>query len=257
MKRLLIPLSVMILMAIPGIAQQKTMVSLTKVKFGKTAEYIAAFNTAIAPALDRLVADGVIQSYGLDVDVLHSAGQPNVVGWFSASSFANLQKAVDASTVAAAAHPSEAKLLMENTDQDTHVDLLLTSSAGKFGKVPEGAKPFTNVAFFKVKPGKESDWSQFGKKYYQPVYDKLVDEGTIYGYQILMQTLHTEDPGSAWVVVTMPDMAAIDKMEAAFEGAMKMLTPSERSMMQGAIRDQTDEAAHRDQLMRAAAFRMK
>ncbi|HEY3743708.1 MAG TPA: hypothetical protein VGL53_27880 [Bryobacteraceae bacterium] len=242
----------------PAAAASKTMLSLYKVDFGKLPAFTAAFNTAIAPALDQLLADGVIQSYGVDNDVLHIPGQPNVTAWITAATYGDIQKAEDATWAAVYAHPSEAKVLLESSDMSAHEDLILETVSSVSGKVPAGVKPFRSVFLFKLKPGSsESEWYKLGAKYYKPLYEKLVKDGVVYSYEVLAQAMHTQDPGNTWVFVLIPDMAALDKIDAAFEAAMKSMTPAQSSIMEKSILNLSDDAAHRDHLMRAIVFKSK
>lgn len=248
--------------ALPAAAQSekppssKTMLALYKVAFEKVPAFTAAFNAAIAPALDQLVADGVIQSYGVDNDVLHIPGKANVTAWFTAATYGDIQKAEDATWAAVFAHPAEAKVLLESCDMSAHEDLLVETVSSAIGTVPAGAKPFRSVLFFKLKPGKESDWFKLGEKYYLPIYEKLVKDGVVYRYEVITQSMHTEDPGNAWVSILIPDMAALAKIEAVFDAKMKSMTPEEHKLM-NSLGDLSDDAAHRDFLMRALVFKSK
>ncbi len=238
-------------------AEQKIMVAVYKVDFGKLDAYVEAINKAATPALDRLLEDGVIQAYGVDLDALHSAGQPNVAAWFSASTYGNLQKADDAVLAAIGAHPAEAKVLLESADMNAHEDYLLEAVMSKFGRIPAGAKPVSTLSQMRIKPGKMKEWRQASEKYFKPIYDKLVDDGAIYSYQALVQGVHTKDPGDVWLLVQMPDMGAIDKLDQAFEARMQAMTPAERSIFENLEATLLVESAHRDGLMRSAIFRTK
>ncbi|MGA2596640.1 MAG: hypothetical protein ABSH09_06555 [Bryobacteraceae bacterium] len=256
MRNYLITLAAGILFTLPATAQPKTLVALYKVQPGKMPEYVAALNKMVVPVLDRLVEDGTIQAYGIETGVLHSPGEPNLAAWFTAPDYARIQKADDAVLAAIASHPEEARILLEEADMNAHRDMLLESSVEKLGKVPDGVKPFVALAYFRVKPGKDGDFDKFGEKFYSPVYEKLIKDGSVYSYQVLRQAFHSDDPDGAWVVVTVPDMAALDKLDAAFGAKMKALTPAERSMMDNSGRELSDISAHRDYLMRCVAYRM-
>lgn len=261
MLKITIPLLAMALCPLAASAQEQrsiTMVALYKVKPGRMGEFLSAAGKVIAPVLDKLVADGVIQAYGLDTDVLHEAHEPNVAGWFNVTSYANLQKAEDAINAAQAAAPAESQVMLSAADMDAHRDMLLETVSAKFGKAaPMGAKPVTSIAVFKLRPGKGGDWMKAGDRYYKPTYDKLVADGVIYGYQVLQPVFHGADGDVRLVLVSHPDMAAMDKVDAAFAAAIKALSPAERSLMAGSMRDTTDEAAHRDYLMRAVFFKTR
>ncbi|HLJ46295.1 MAG TPA: hypothetical protein VKU01_09825 [Bryobacteraceae bacterium] len=250
-------LAVAFLLASPAAAETKSMVALYKVQFGKLNEYIATLKAVVAPALDRLVSDGVIESYGVDIDVLHSPNQPNLAAWFSGPTYASLQKADETVLAALASHPQESRMLLEGADMNAHSDLLLEASTSKFGHIPDGAMPFKMLIYERVKPAKISDYLKYGTKYFTPVYDQLIKDGVVYGYQVFEQAVHTQDPGGIWIVVTVPDMATLDKLDTVFEARMKAMPPDEKSIMENSTRDWTDEAAHRDYVMRAVAFKMK
>ena len=235
-------------------AQPKTMVALFKTKFGKMPAFVGAMQKTTIPALDQLLAQGVIQAYGLDTDVLHTGG-PNMALWFSAPSYGAIQKANEAVMGSLEKHPAEAAAIGEAADLDAHTDLLLEVTHAKFGKIPAGALPVTNLSLFRVKTGKDKDWERAAAKYFQPLYDKLVDDGVIYGYQYLAQGMHTENPGDTWFLVSMPDMSAMDKIDAAFAARMKAMSADERSIFEHLLPTLQEDAEHRDYIMRSIAFK--
>lgn len=238
-------------------AGPKTMVALYKIQFGRMNECIAALNTAVTPVLDRLMSEGAIDSYGIDIDVLHVPNMPNLAAWFSGPTYAGMQKANDAVLAALASHPQQAKLLLDSADMNAHADMLLETEDSKFGSVPAGAMPFRLLVQQRVKPGKLEEYMRFGAKQFAPVYEQLVKDGVIHGYEVLAPALHTEEPGTLWILMTMPDMAAMDKLDAALEAKMKSLSAAERSIVENTRRQLTEEAGHRDFLMRSVVYKRK
>jgi hypothetical protein len=77
-------------------------------------------------------------------------------------------------------------------------------------------EPLTYVGTFKVKPGKEESFVNFVKKYDQPMFEKLMAEGTVLAWGLDAALLHHQGEATHNLWVSVPSYAAVDKLLAAF-----------------------------------------
>lgn len=234
-----------------------TSVALFKVKPDKLGDFLAASGKVFNPVLDKLLASGTVLAYGMDVDMFHSAGEPNVVGWYVVASRSSMQKTEEAMERAQMQNPAAMKIFLEASDINAHRDLFLSRITGKVGRAPAGVKPYTQVSYFKANPGKGLDLNKGFEKYFKPIYDKLVDDGVILAYEFADEAIHSQGMSSRWVILQVADLAALDKAEAAIAAARAAMSPAERSIMLSAGREAIDDSAHRDHLYHAAFFASK
>ena len=109
----------------------------------------------------------------------------------------------------------------------------------------------------RVKPGHMQEFMELFRKYDKPVYEKLVADGVIYAYELDTEAVHTMEPGLMWTIVTMPNLAAKDKVNAAFEEANKNLPEAERNMIQKLYLDVVVPGSHRDSLSISQVYKAK
>jgi len=219
-------------------------------------ERFVEMSQMILAALEKLRQSGTIQGYGIDSDILHTQ-KPNVVFWFAAENWAGIyegQKAVQSSLKANA---DKMKDLYAVADFDKHQDLLVRSVERGGRAVPQGVLPVTMFRQEKVKPGKMAAARTMFAHHDKPVLDQLVKDGAIYSYSMDVEAIHTMEPGAAWFLILAPDLAAQDKIRAAFDAAWDKLTPVERAARE-AMRDEVcDRSAHRDSVAQALVFRSR
>ena len=83
---------------------------------------------------------------------------------------------------------------------------------------------------------------------------KLEADGTIVGYGIDRESLHTMAAGyrSVWVIVD--SAAAADKFDEAFDAAMGKLSPEERKTMSLQAQELLEPGTHRDNLYKVLRY---
>ncbi len=238
--------------------QYKNLTSLAtfKVAPGKEAAFVAK-GKAFVPVLDKLVDAGVVQAYGIDVDMLHAPGTNNVVFWADVADFAALAKADDAIDGFMKSNPAIVGDLFSMSDMSTHADLVLRCWEENHRAAPAGAMPVEDIDMVQVKPQRMQEYLELFRKYDKPVLDKLVGDGVIYAYEILTEAVHTMKPGFVWQVTVLPDLGAKDKVHAAFVESYKKLPDGEREMLDRVAFDMTEQGSHRDDLATSAVFRQK
>lgn len=208
------------------------------------------------PSLDKLLAAGTIQAYGVDSDILHGEG-PNVEFWITGADFGAIEAAEKAVDAAIAANPEKMKAAWGLTDFAAHRDILVRSVESNHGKAPAGALPVTDFTMDKVKPGRMSTARMLFNHFDKPVFDKLVADGVIYGYSLDVEAVHTSAPGTVWLVVVMPNLAAKGKVRAARNAAWEKLPASDREALDKIFDDTFEASAHRDFLSQALIFKSK
>jgi len=242
-----------------GLAQQKetplTSVALFKVTPDKMVGFMTIMNL-FTPALDKLLAAGTITGYGVESDILHT-GEPNVAFWISSSNFTNLAEGEKAIQSVIKSNPDKMAAAWGLTDFAAHRDLIVRSIESNYGKVPAGALPVSDFDARKIKPGKGSAVTMMFRHFDKPILDKLVADGTIYGYSLDVEAVHTMEPGMAWFIVIMPNLGAKDKVRAAYDAASEKMSASERDAMQKMQEEMFVAGSHRDSLSEALIFKMK
>ncbi len=244
----------------PAFAQQPqplTYVALFRVEPGNTAAFLAVAKE-YTPTMDKLFADGVITAYGVDVDYLHRPNVSNVAFWYTTNNYANLSKAESEVMAFQAKSPETVKKTAALTDLSKHQDLIMKSlesnhaGAGSCGKTP--------VSLFNldlVKPGKMQSYLGAFRSTQKPILDQLVKDGVVCSYSLDVEDFHSMTPGSTWGIVTIPDLAAMDKLDAAFEAAEAKLAAGDRAARQLQRVDQVDLSKHEDSISTSVIYKSK
>ena len=84
------------------------------------------------------------------------------------------------------------------------------------------------VSTFVVKPGQAQPWRQLFDKYQKVLYDDLVAKGTLLGYSLHTEDIHTDNPGVRFVVLVGASAEAMDQARAATDAVNAKRTPEER-----------------------------
>jgi hypothetical protein len=248
MKRTILALLLVVSMRGQQEASPLTFVAIYKVKPAKVAGWVAAMQKTFVPALEKLMADGTILGYGVDSDVLHRAGMPNVDVWFSIPNYASLETAMKAIEKVQGANPAVMASLADMSDPDAHSDLLLRALFANMKNPPKGSLPYTSLAVFKAKPGKVGDLTNLMERSFKPMLDQMVAAGDIYGYSLQGEVEHSV-PNTVYLVISMQRLAAQDKLLAALSSAMR--TQPETFQR---YEELSESGEHRDYLMRSHAY---
>jgi hypothetical protein len=199
-------------------------------------------NAATKQVMDKLVADGTITGYGWFRNLVHAEGAPTHGEWWTASSIANLMKALS-SLVASTDSPDFAKILAGSK----HWDYILTSRDYN-GHSGTFENTYLRVSGFKGKSGEEEVLERTLKSYVIPTLEKLLADGAIHSYSIDHEYVHTEDPANFWIVVVTNGADGLDKVNAALRAAGKA-TPTGGPAFASSV----DYSAHRDFLSMATS----
>jgi hypothetical protein len=233
-----------------------TSVALFKVPPGQESAFVEK-GKGFAPLLDKLITDGVVNAYGIDVDILHVPGENNIAFWVEVPDFAAMDKLDKAEEEFEKQHADLMQELRAMADPATHHDLIVGTHESNARSAPAGSMPVDDFDMVRVKPGRMSEFRELFRKYDQPVLDKLVADEVIYAYELDTEAVHTMEPGMVWIIVVMPDLGAKDKVEAAFLAAYKSLPAGEREMTDKLYYDMIVPGSHRDQLSVSVVFKTK
>ena len=164
-------------------------------------------------ALKKAVADGTILSFGNFAVVNHQEGLPTHGSWFTATSMANLMKVLEglraapASTSAPFAASKHWDYIVTSTNYGLH--------SGTF------TNGYLRVARWPAKAGANDPDGKILKSTMLPLLEKLFAEGALHTYTIDNESIHSEDPGTMFVVFVANGAEGLDKFIAAIADLQK------------------------------------
>ncbi|HTU32739.1 MAG TPA: hypothetical protein VMF66_02935 [Candidatus Acidoferrum sp.] len=190
-----------------------------------------------------LVADGTLVDWGSFEVRVHQLDGYTHGDWMTATSRANLLKALE-KLWTTATNPCYAAATK-------HQDLFLATIAHG-GKTVSNATGYLRVGFYQAKPGESEAVRDLLLKKLKPMLDSELAGGTLLAYNLDTEDIHTVAPGSYNVALLFPDGAAIDKFYSDLDAAEK----SDPTVLQ-ALDALTIEKEHHDGLTRVTAFQHK
>lgn len=200
------------------------------------------------PVLEKLAADGTLVNWGVFEYIVHQPDSPTHGIWWTGASLAAMEKARLELLPTAA----NSTALLQATG---HSDLFLSTVAAN--AKPGSGTGYLSVAIQLVKPGKGREFQELWAKNTKPTLDDLVAKGTVSGYSVHAQDVHTDNPGLRWIVTIVPTAAADDQVVAAFDAAREKLTPQERQTRELMMDNVIDRTAHRDAFARIIRYWQK
>lgn len=219
-----------------------TYVSLFAVPRAQWAEFEKAEMSDDAE-MKKLVADGTIVGYGVFSRVAHQEGEPTHGDWFSATSQANLMKGLEALIGAGASKDP----VYANTK---HWDEIYESrdynmQAGTF------TNAYLRVGVFKYKEGSEHV-AEITRATLVKGLESMVADGSLHGYHIDRQAIHTSDVNSFLIVLFTNGGEGLDKFSAVVE-SMGKNDPAGIAGFESIV----NEAGHVDGLYRVPSMTSK
>jgi hypothetical protein len=223
-------LTLALALAAPALAQEETgpltWLAYTRVKPGKTQDWVQLSRKYDGPVMDKLVADGTVLAWGHAVRANHRPGYEwNVVTYVVCPSWAAIDKWVGAQMGAMAGRsPEESASIMaayaEVEEADAHFDEVVRNRMRTLSDTPKQFSYFY-MSHYRTRPGKFFDGTELLEEGVKPVADPLLASGKIMGYGMHVQELHNQhQPGRApwshaiWFALT--DLGAIDELDAAY-----------------------------------------
>jgi hypothetical protein len=229
----------------PAAAEPYTFVAEWQIPRPLWATYPVDFDKNTRPVLEKLAADGTLIGWGTYEAIVHTADGYSHGVWWTASSYAALEKARRSLLPSAAASQS----LMGATG---HRDFLLRSIVYA-GKAASG-DGYLTVSSYLLKPGKARDWKELWDKHSKPVLDELLAKGTLLAYSVDVEDVHTSSSLARMVATVSPSAEADDQYVAAFDAVSAKLTPQERQSRALMTEATLEPGAHRDMYARVIRY---
>ena len=133
------------------------------------------------------------------------------------------------------------KLYKESTVPGSHHDWVIRHHIRRYAESDVQPR-YLVMSYWKAKPGKDEQMTAIFTRSVAPVFDRLLEEGTLLGYGITTQELHT-DP--TWSHVSWTSISDLSAMDAVDEALMSSLNEVDMAAFVSA----SDWSAHRDQIM--------
>jgi hypothetical protein len=277
--RLLLGLLVVVWFPALSFAQQPQMQPLTfwygyHVNPGKESEFPDLIKTVGQPVRDKLMEEGVVLAWGMDVPPLRVPGESTHLIWYAVSNYAGVEKVADAMKAQIAKLDEEAAKggaakkgakaagvsdrLREIVDvQKTHDFLTRDLIIGISPSVPGNVLPWTRFAFVKVKPGKGAEFRKAWEKYNKPIYDKLLADGVILGYGLSIEEVRTSGEFTHFAWVDTKNLADMDKLRVAFNADRDRRSQEEQDAMTSLFASLLDLDASRQELSQSIIFHVR
>lgn len=187
--------------------------------------------------LDKAVANGTIVGYGHDMNLVHQPDGSTHDEWWSAMSMAGLLNVLDQFYKSGSATSPVLASATKHWD-GIYVSRYYNWRSGSY----KGA--YTVVASYKLKADAPDDAiDTLSKTMIVPLMERMLADGTILEYEVDTEAIHTEAPGTFWIVYVAANADGIDKHAAAVREAFKM-----NSLAGPAFDSMVDFAPHRDYL---------
>ena len=231
---------------------------------GKEEEFMVLAKTVGVPVLDKLMAEGVVQAWGIEVPILRMPGQPTHTVWISVNDWAGVGKVQDgiaaqfaklAVEEAKTGKKTTAQRVKEVFDSSKTRDWLTRDLVSGYGsKMPQDALPYARYFFAKVKPGKGLDYRRAWEKYNKPVLEKLVADGVVMAWGLGVEEVRTEGSFTHYTWVGVAEMGDWDKVRAAFIADRDRRSPEEQAAIAETFNDLTDADAARGSATHSILF---
>jgi hypothetical protein len=192
--------------------------------------------------LDKALANGTLVGFGDDTVLVHQPDSGTHDSWWSSMSMAGLLNVLDEFEKSGG---SVSPVLVSATK---HADYVLVS---RFYNWRPGSwkGAYTHGSSYKLKADAPDDAVELlSKNVIVPMMEKLLADGTVYEYEVDVEAIHSEAPGTFWIYYLTPTADGIDKVNAALRDTAKS-SPLIGTVM-GSIVDWTP---HRDSLSRTSA----
>ena len=192
--------------------------------------------------MDKAMAGGGLVGYGDDTNLVHETEGSTHDNWMSAMSMAGVFNALDEIYKVGGATIPVYSSATKHWD-NLYISRYYNWHAGTY----KGA--YTHVANYQLRATAPDDSIEtLAKGFAVPLLEKLLADGTIIEYEIDVQAIHTEDPGSFAILYITPTADGLDKANAALAEAIRK-TP----LLGTALDSMVDFTKHRDSLTRTTA----
>lgn len=194
--------------------------------------------------MQKLVSDGTIIDYGDEATRVHTVDGFTHADWFTATSRANLLKALEQM------YGSATNSAFVATTR--HADLFLHTIAHGGKAANAGTTGYLRVTFWQAKPGEGDALESYVLSTVKPILDKDIEDGSLLMYNFDEEDIHTSEPGSYNLALLFPDGASVDKFFDA------LMASGKQNPGVGQVLDSLTVAKdHRDDFGRVTAYQHK
>jgi len=164
---------------------------------------------------EKALASGMLIGYGRDSTLVHQADDGAHDTWWSSMSMAGLLNTLDEIYKSGSA----ATPILSSATK--HWDSVYVSRFYNWQSGPcHGG--YTHGSSYKLKADARDDAVEsLSKNLIVPLLEKLVADGTLHEYEVDVQAIHTDLPGTFWIIYIPTKAEGIDKVNAALVEAMK------------------------------------
>jgi hypothetical protein len=187
--------------------------------------------------LSQGLASGTIVGYGNDVNLVHQPDGATHDGWWSSMSMAGLINTLNQFYSNGSATSSVLQSATKHWDS-IYVSHFYNWKSGSWKGL------YTHGGQYKLKADAPDDAvAMLAKNFIAPVLEKQLADGTIYEYEIDVEYIHTEAPGTFWIFYIAANADGLDKVSAAVQAAVKA-----NPLALAAFDSVNDFSGHRDYL---------
>lgn len=279
-KKVLVCVAMLLALCLNGAAQDAKTQPLTfwyeyTIHPGQEARFLELVKTVGAPVRDKLMADGVVLAWGVNVPMLRAPGGHTHGIWYTVADWSGIEKVDNAMRAqimkldeegmkggpakkGAASMSGPTAAIAEIADTSKTQDYItrdLIFTAGQ-SMPPAGTLPFTRYNFVKAKPGKAAELRRVWEKYNKPVMDKLVADGTVLAYGYSVEEVRTNGDFTHYVWYATKDLAGLEKVRSAFNADRDKRSQEEQDTITEAFAHVLDLDASRSEVERSVIFRL-
>jgi hypothetical protein len=241
---------------------------------GKEADFMELVKSVGQPVRDKLMDEGVVLAWGLDVDLLRIPGAATHIIWYSVADLAGVEK-VDAAMRAQIAKLDEeagksgmtkkgtktsgvSDRMREIADLSKTHDFLTRDLVFNVasGTPPANLLPWTRFAFVKVKPGKGPEFRRAWDKYNKPIYDKLLADGAIVAYGLSVEEIRTEGDFTHFTWFATKELGDMEKVRSVFLADRDHRSQEEQDALTNLLTSLVDADASRQEVTRSIIFHL-
>jgi len=188
-----------------------------------------------AKLFDKAIASGTLVGYGDDVNLIHQADGDTHDTFWSAMSMAGILNVLDDLHKAGASTNPVLNSVTKHSD-NLFVSRFYNWKSGSL----KGA--YTHGASYKLKADAPNDAvATLARTFIVPLLEKLLSDGVIQEYEVDVEAIHTEAPGTFLVYWIAPSADGVDKVNAALGDALKA-----QPLAEPALDSMVDSTPHRD-----------
>ena len=273
---------VMALVCAAGAAAQQAPQPITHfvdytIKPGKEADFMELVSKVGAPVRDKLMKDGVVLAWGVEVLLNRGAwGSTTHSIWYAVPDWAGIEKvqagmaaqlqkiAADDAKAAEEAKKKNQKPGMSTMERANDMwdasktrdwytrDIVFAAGSAP---VTAGMTMYTRWGFAQARPGKGADYRAAWEKYNKPVFDSLVKDGTIAAYGLAVEEVKTTSDFTHFTWYSVTSLSASDKVRAAFMADRAKRSAEERDAISAVFAGVIEGTASRGLVTRSVIFR--